>query len=107
MVVFGLRSPVFGKIAGVVLFLFLLVVFALARDSRPWDATVVCPRCQSDRVVYILYGEPILDEDLKRAIDSGKVELGGCEVTRDSKRWECRKCKNSWGKALPENGSPP
>jgi len=68
---------------------------------------MVCPRCQSDRVVYILYGEPILDEDLKRSIDSGKVELGGCEVTRDSKRWECRKCKYSWGSVIPETSNTP
>jgi hypothetical protein len=101
------RLRVVIALTGAVLFLFSLLTLAQAKDPRPWDAPVSCPRCKSDRVIYILYGEPILDADLKRAIDRGRVELGGCEVTRDSKRWECRKCKYSWGKAITENGSPP
>ncbi|RJR41933.1 MAG: hypothetical protein C4567_08225 [Deltaproteobacteria bacterium] len=115
MTVFGLRSTVFGKTTGqamvrlkfliaviwVGLFLLPLLASAQTRDPRPWDAPVTCPRCNSDRVVYILYGEPILDEELHRAIDSGRVELGGCEVARDSKRWECRKCGSKWGNVIP------
>jgi rubredoxin len=111
MTVFGkavmVRLKVIMAVLGAVLFLFPLLALAQNWDSRPWDEPVSCPKCKSDRVVYILYGEPKLDEDLKRALDSGKVELGGCLVTSDSKRWECRNCKYSWGNVIPEAGSPP
>ena len=80
-------------VTGVVLLLSLLKL----ADSRPWDEHIFCPKCKSDRVVYILYGEPYMDEDLKRAIDSHKVELGGCIITSESKRWQCWKCGYSWG----------
>ncbi|MDD2902142.1 MAG: hypothetical protein PHU44_06870 [Syntrophales bacterium] len=96
------RFKVILAVTVVVLFLFTLLASAPARDPRPWDQPVSCPKCQSDRVVYILYGEPKLDAELQRALDSGKVELGGCILTPDSKRWECRKCKYSWGKVIPD-----
>jgi hypothetical protein len=92
---------------GAVLFLFSLLVFAQSWDSRPWDEPVLCPKCKSDRVVYILYGEPKMDEDLKRALDIHKVELGGCIITPDSKRWECRSCGHNWGKVAPGIANPP
>lgn len=109
MMGFGFQFSVFGEsvmarlkvviaVTAAVLFLFPLLALAQPWGSRPWDEPVLCPRCKSDRVVYILYGEPKLDEDLQRALESRKVELGGCIITPDSKRWECRKCKYSWGK---------
>lgn len=85
-------------VTGIVLFLFVWLASAQTRDPRPWDNPVSCPKCKSDRVVYILYGEPKLDEDLQRALDSHKVELGGCIITPESKRWECRNCGYRWGK---------
>jgi hypothetical protein len=85
---------------------FFILLSALAfAHSRPWDDLILCPKCKSDRVVYILYGEPIMDEDLKRALSSHKVELGGCIVTRESKRWECRNCGHSWG-TVPAGADP-
>lgn len=101
------RLKIILAITGAVLFLFPLLALAQTWDSRPWDEPVLCPRCKSDRVVYILYGEPKLDEDLKRALESHKVELGGCIVTRESKRWECRNCKHRWGTVAPQVGNPP
>ena len=87
--------------AAAVLFLFPPLGLARTHDSRPWHETVFCPKCKSDRVVYILYGEPILDEDLIRSLENRKVELGGCLVTPDSRRWECRSCGHRWGKVRP------
>ena len=69
----------------------------LPRPGPDRGMRFLCPECKSDHVVYILYGEPILDDDLKRAIESGKVELGGCMITPESQRWECRECRHSWG----------
>jgi hypothetical protein len=91
------RFKVILGVTGAIIFLFSLLTLTQAKDPRPWDEPVSCPRCQSDRVVYILYGEPILDDDLKLAIKQGKVELAGCIVTSESKRWECRKCNYGWG----------
>jgi hypothetical protein len=50
-------------IIAVTLLVLLLSLLALA-DSRPWDDHILCPKCKSDRVVYILYGEPKMGEDL-------------------------------------------
>jgi hypothetical protein len=83
-------------IIAVTVVLLLLPLFAQAQP-RPWDEPILCPNCKSGRVIYILYGEPILDDDLKRAIETRKVELAGCIVTQDSHRWECRNCGHKWG----------
>ena len=101
------RLKVMMAVTGAVLFLTPLFTSARTGDPPPWDEPVLCPRCQSDRVVYILYGEPIIDEDLKRALASHRVELGGCLVTRDSKRWECRQCGHSWGNVATGADSSP
>lgn len=84
-----------------------LLAPAQSRPLRPWEKPVFCPHCQSDRVVYIIYGEPQLDDELKRALKSHKVELGGCLVTAASKRWECWHCGHTWGKVAGETGNFP
>lgn len=91
-------------IMAVAVVLLLLPLLAPAQP-RPWDELTFCPKCKSDRVVYILYGEPIIDEELKRAIESGKVELAGCIVTPDSRRWECRECGHKWGQVQHQNNN--
>ena len=91
------RLKVVMAVTGAVILLFPFLTFNLTWGLQPWDEPVVCPKCKSSHVIYILYGEPNLDADLKRALNSGKVELGGCLVTRDSKRWECRACGHQWG----------
>jgi ribosomal protein L37AE/L43A len=61
-----------------------------ARPSR-------CPSCGSARVARILYGLPAWDADLERALDSGRVVLGGCCVEPSSPAWQCRDCGEEWG----------
>jgi hypothetical protein len=102
-----IRLKVIMAVTGALLLLFPLLALAQTWDSRPWDELVLCPKCKSDRVVYILYGEPKMDQDLQRALDSQKVELGGCIITPDSKQWECRSCGYRWGNAGHEAGNPP
>ena len=99
------RLKLIVAINSAALCLFTLLALAQTWDSKPWNKPVLCPRCKSDRVVYILYGEPIIDEDLERALDGLKVELGGCIITPDSKRWECRSCGYKWGNVFPEKGN--
>jgi hypothetical protein len=93
-----MTRPKFIIAVAAALFL-LLPILALAQslNSRPWDTLIFCPNCKSNRVAYILYGEPYMDENLKSALDSHKVVLGGCMVTSESKRWECWDCGHSWG----------
>lgn len=98
------RLKLIMAICSAALFLFSLLALAQTGASPPWNEPVLCPRCNSDRVVYVLYGEPIMDENLKRALDGLKVELGGCIITPDSKRWECRNCGYRWGNVSPEAG---
>ncbi len=99
------RLKLIMAINSAALILFSFLALAQAWGSQPWNEPVLCPRCKSDRVVYILYGEPIMDENLKRALDGLKVELGGCIITPDSRRWECRSCRYKWGKVSPEKGN--
>lgn len=101
------RFKVVVALTGAILLLLAFLAVAQPSDSRPWDEPVKCPKCKSDYVVYILYGEPNLDEDLKRAIGTHKVELGGCILTPDSQRWECRSCGHSWGRVASGAGNPP
>lgn len=98
------RLKIIMAVIGAVLLLLPILALAQNRSSRPWDNLVLCPRCESDHVVYLLYGEPYLDENLKRALDSHKVELAGCIITPDSLRWECRKCGYKWGQVQPHKG---
>jgi hypothetical protein len=101
------RLKVMLAVTGAVVLLYIVLALAQTRDSPPWDQPVLCPKCKSDRVVYILYGEPQMAEDLKRALASRKVELGGCIITPDSKRWECRSCGHRWGAVGHGAGAPP
>lgn len=101
------RLKIIMALIGAVFLLFLLFASAQSWDSRPWNEPVFCPKCKSDHVVYILYGEPKMDADLKRALDNHKVELAGCIITPDSKRWECRSCGHRWGNVGHESGNPP
>ena len=91
------RLKIVVPIAVAVLLLLPWLILDQTWGLQPWEEPVLCPKCKSDQVVYILYGEPNLDAGLKQALDSRKVELGGCIITRDSKRWECRACRYRWG----------
>jgi len=53
-----------------------------------------CPKCNSNKVIPILYGYPPVDlwEKEKR----GEVKLGGCIVTSDNPKWYCKDCGNEW-----------
>lgn len=53
-----------------------------------------CPKCNSDKIVPIIYGYPAggLWEKEKR----GEVKLEGCLVTPENPKWHCKDCKNEW-----------
>jgi len=59
----------------------------------------VCPKCKSKKITETLYGlirEP--DEKLQKEIDDERIELGGCCISPDSKRFHCNDCYFEWGR---------
>jgi hypothetical protein len=49
-----------------------------------------CPRCNSKRIVPILYGEPTY-EAITLA-EKGELEIGGCVVSDDDPKQHCTRC---------------
>lgn len=64
------------------------------------DGQGECPRCRSRRVVPIAYGLP--GDELMRAAQAGRIELGGCEVCEDAPNWHCRACAHEWRGPAPD-----
>ena len=38
----------------------------------------------------------MMDDELQKKIDDGKIVLGGCCVTFDDPRWECAECRQQY-----------
>ena len=55
------------------------------------------PKCGLNKVVSILYGLPMFDEELERKLDAGEIVLGGCCVSGDDPTWHCVSCRHQWG----------
>ncbi len=53
-----------------------------------------CPKCNSDKVVPILYGYP--SGDMVEKLSRGEIEIGGCIVMPDNPKWHCNNCENEW-----------
>ena len=54
-----------------------------------------CPGCHSMNVVPILYGFP--GSEMIQAQIDGDIELGGCGISPDMRRWKCRNCGQRFG----------
>jgi hypothetical protein len=52
-----------------------------------------CPKCGSERVARILYGEPMGSEELMADLKAGRIVLGGCCITGDDPAWKCLECE--------------
>ena len=53
-----------------------------------------CPKCNSEKVIPIVYGLPSYDLGEKEL--RGEVMLGGCLVSLESPKWYCKNCGNKW-----------
>jgi predicted Zn-ribbon and HTH transcriptional regulator len=52
-----------------------------------------CPVCKSERVASILYGMPLMNDELVHKIEAGKIALGGCSVAViGAAPWVCSDC---------------
>lgn len=56
----------------------------------------VCPKCNSTNVATYLWGLQLLDDQLERDIEEGRVILGGCIVCGDDPKFHCNDCKYDW-----------
>ncbi len=54
----------------------------------------ICPECNSDDVVDILYGYPT--DDTLQSWFKKEVELGGCIVGKEKPIHKCRECNHQW-----------
>jgi hypothetical protein len=54
----------------------------------------LCPKCQSENVLDIMYGYPSNEAIKKR--DRGEIVLGGCCIDRNNPRWACDRCNYRW-----------
>jgi predicted RNA-binding Zn-ribbon protein involved in translation (DUF1610 family) len=59
-----------------------------ARDKR-----TKCPKCGSIRIARYLYGMPMMSEQLQADLDTGRIVIGGCEITGDDPAWKCLECE--------------
>lgn len=56
----------------------------------------VCPKCNSTNVAKYLWGLRLLDNQLERDIEEGRVILGGCVVCVGDPKFHCNDCKYDW-----------
>ena len=56
----------------------------------------VCPKCNSTNVAKYLWGLQLLDNQLSRDIEEGRVILGGCTVCGEDPKFHCNDCKYDW-----------
>lgn len=62
----------------------------------PDDVPRECPSCKSAHVAAIVYG--FVDvSGLASELESGRVVLGGCDLSDSSPRWQCNTCGHEWG----------
>ncbi len=60
----------------------------IERTRRPTK----CPTCGFKPMGDILYGMPAWSEEFQKEVDSGRLIVGGCCVTDDDPKWECKSC---------------
>ena len=67
-------------------------VVAMDEPRATSDAPPACPRCGSAKVAWILWGYPMLSQELEADVASGSVVLGGCVVWPDQASHQCNAC---------------
>ena len=61
-----------------------------------------CSECGSEQCAEILYGRVAETEQLREALRSGRVVLGGCLVHEGMPRWRCLDCGTEWAEETGE-----
>ena len=70
------------------------------------EVDTVCPKCNSDDIIPILYGyvdegddATVRDKELLKADQEGRINLLGCDST-DGYQFECKACNHRWKEKL-------
>ena len=63
---------------------------------KRYYAKLKCPKCESDNIARYQYGMPVMDPDMERDIEKGKVVLGGCCIMDDDPDRHCNDCDYDW-----------
>ncbi|MBE5742518.1 MAG: hypothetical protein E7360_04250 [Clostridiales bacterium] len=72
------------------------------QDGLTWNvrakvySTLKCPYCGKSKLSKLLFGMPIMSDELQKDIEEGKVKLAGCIVGEDNPRYYCRWCKKEF-----------
>ena len=61
---------------------------------RKYKKTLICPKCKSKNIARYQYGMPVMDPDMERNLDKGKIVRGGCCVTENDPDRNCNNCEN-------------
>lgn len=65
---------------------------------------IVCPKCKSENITKIIYGQFNGDKEIFAKIKKGEVKLGGCCVKKGkSPVARCRDCGYAWGDETEKN----
>ena len=70
----------------------------LRRGATPHFATrkpKTCPNCGSPRIADILYGRPVVSDEMRQKFASGSVVQGGCCSSSCDPSWHCTECRAS------------
>lgn len=54
-----------------------------------------CPKCNSEKIIPIVYGPPPTEEMRERAA-KGEIMLWGCVVGDDPPFFHCSDCQHNW-----------
>ena len=56
-----------------------------------------CPKCGSDKVIPIVYGDIDGSPEVMQQIKNEEIEPGGCCIDEESPKWKCRNCEDRFG----------
>ncbi len=57
-----------------------------------------CPYCGSRNTARILYGMPLMDEQMQRLLEEKIIVLGGCLMSDCNPDYHCNDCENEFAK---------
>ena len=60
--------------------------------KRKTSKKQTCPSCNGKNIATILWGLPLENEDLTKALEEKKIVLGGCCTSENDPIWECNDC---------------
>jgi len=57
----------------------------------------ICPRCGSKETATILWGMPVMTQELQDKLDKKEVVLGGCRISTSAPTHHCNSCGKDFG----------